>query len=533
MVTGEIDETRVTSVLLPSIFLGVTAFLLHLVISRLVGVQREQIAVLKAFGYGHGAVAAHYAGMALAPLVAGIILGAASGVWFAHRLAGVYARFFRFPDAGYDQDWGVVATAALVTVVVAMAGALVAVGRAFRLAPAEAMRPEAPPRFGAGPLERWGVTGRLPPAARLVLRVLEHRPGRAALATLGVALSGALVVAGLYVFDAVGHIERVQFQDVQREDVTVSFQEPRPPTAARELEHLPGVLAVEPFRLVPVRLRSAHRSRRAALVGLEAGARLRRVVDAARVPHGVRRDGLLLGRSLAERLAVGAGDVVRVDVLEGRRPTRILRVAEVVDDLLGATAYLELEAVHRVTGDGRAISGAFLRADPDGVARLYRALKRLPGVSDVAVRSATVEGFRRTIAESFRISLLVTVLFACALTAGVVYNSARIALSERGRELASLRVLGFTRAEVSRLLLAEQAVLTAFALPLAAALGLLLCWLISERFESDLFRIPLVTVPRTYLSAAAVVLAAATVSGLLVRRRIARLDLVAVLKTRE
>lgn len=534
--SDEIQETRVTSVLVPSIFLAVTAFLIHLVLGRLVGTQRDQIAVLKAFGYPSPAVAGHYIGLALAPVGAGCLLGIAVGVWFASRLAAVYADFFQFPEVAFAPRAGVVLTGVGIGLASGFAGALGAARRVLALPPAEAMRPEAPARFRPSLVERgpWGPLLSTP--ARIVVRHLHRSPVKALLSVAGLAAAGAILVVSPFFFDAVDRLKDVQFDHVQREEVAVSFREVRDPAALDELRRLPGVHRVEPYRVVDARLsavRSGNRRERVGLTGLTPGAELRRIVDQNLRAQQPPPTGVLLSAMLADRLGVRAGDRVEVAILEGRRPRIELTVEGTTDDLLGSAAYLDLEFLNREMGESDVASGAFLAVDLAALEELYARLKRLPGVSGVGVRAAARAGFERTIAESFRISLTVTILFACVLAAGMVYNGARVALSEHGRELASLRVLGFTQGEVATLLLGEQAILTLTSLPFGLLAGYGLCWLIVLRVQSELFRIPLVVTATTPLFAVAAVLAAAVLSGWVVRRRLSRLDLVAVLKTRE
>ncbi len=534
--SDEITETQVTSVFLPAIFLGVTAFLVHLVLSRLVGTQREQIAVLKAFGFGNRTVGLHYLLMALVPVLAGSLLGAVAGVWLAGRMALLYARFFPFPPMIFTPDPRVLAAAIAIGGGAALAGALSAVRRAVVLPPAEAMRPEAPVRFRRGLVERTGLRRLLSTSARMVLRNVERRPLKTLLSTLGIACAVAIVAVGRYAWDAIDLIKTVQFTQVQREDVTVSLRDPRSHGALPALLRLPGVLAAEPFRAVPVRLvggRDGFLSYRTALLGVTPGAALRRVVGGDLRPVNPPPDGVLLTTALAERLGLRPGDSLRIEVLDGARPARAATLAATVDELVGVGAYMDLGALRRLLGEGDTLSGAFLQTDAAEAARLYARLKRMPAVAATSVREAAREGFERTVAESFAISLTTTVGFACVIAFGMVYNGARIALSERGRELASLRVLGFSRREVATMLLGEQALLVLASLPLGFGLAYGLCALMAWRFASDLFRLPLVLSPATLAFAAGVVLAAALISSLSVRRRLDRLDLVAVLKTRE
>lgn len=530
---GEIEETQVTSIILPAIFLGVTAFLLHIVLSRLVGTQREQVATLKAYGYPRGDIALHYLGLSLIPVVIGSVVGSALGLWLAGRLAVVYSRFFQFPSVAFQPDWGVVGIAVAVGLGAGILGALSAVARSAALPPAEAMRPEAPPRFRGGILERIRAFGRLSPPAQIIARNLERRPVKASLSVLGLALAGGLVMTVMGMFDAIDLMKVVQFHQVMREDVTVTFETPRPDAAVLEVARLPGVLVAEPFRAVPVTLRAGARESRTAVLGLPPRPELRRIVGSGGRGLEPPSHGLLLSSVLAATLGVQPGDPVDMEVLEGTRPRRIVPVAGVTDELVGTAAYMEVAALARLAGGGEGVSGAFLAVDGRRAAALYAALKRMPAVSSVAVREVQLRGFEQTIAESFSISLVTMLGFAVVIAFGIVYNSARVALSERGRELASLRVLGFTRGEVAAMLLGEQGILALASLPLALGIAYGLSWLIAVRFESELFRIPIVIEPSSWLFGVAVIGMAGGLSALAVRGRIVRLDLVEVLKTRE
>ncbi|HWW75739.1 MAG TPA: FtsX-like permease family protein [Pyrinomonadaceae bacterium] len=532
-ISNEIDGLRFRGTFIPAVFLAVTAFLIHLVLSRLVATEREQIGLLKAFGYTSRAVGLHYLKMALASVVGGAALGVVGGWWFGYRVMSLYAELFRFPVLRYETDWRTVLAATLISFGAAAVGALAAVRRAVRLPPAEAMRPEQPARFRPLLLERAGLQKLLPVTARMIVRNLERYPLKAVMGALGIALSVSLLVVGFYYVDAVEHIKAVQFNFVFREDATVAFNEPRPARARFELERLPGVLRAETFRAVPVRLRSGHRLRRVGLTGVEPGGELFRLVDKDFKVHRVPPEGLVLTTELAKVLGVRPGQDVTVEVLEGARPVREVTVAATVDELVGLSAYMDEHALNRLMREGGTISGAKLLVDAREAPRLYALLKRTPAVSGVIVPDAVLRNFNATVARSIEISTTVTILFACAIVVGVVYNGARIALSERGRELASLRVLGFTQREVGVMLLGEQALLTAAAVPLGYAVGLGLILLITRAVDTELMRLPLIVSGRTFALAFAVTACAALLSGLLVGWRLRRLDLVAVLKTRE
>jgi putative ABC transport system permease protein len=531
--SDEIAQDRVTGFFIPSIFLGIAAFLIHIILSRMIALQRPQIALLKAFGYGRRAIGGHYLKFALVIIAGGSLLGFALGIWFGTYLSEMYARFFHFPALRFRTTPTLIGWAVLISGGSACLGALAAVRKAAALPPAEAMRPEPPPRFHTGWLERLGMQGLFSPAARMILRNLARKKTKALLSVFGIAWAVAILVVGFYGFDAIDYIMKVQFGIIQREDATVLFHNPRPARVRYDLNHLPGVKESEPFRMVPARLRFGHRSKRLGILGLTPDGRLRSLVDTRLRPIALPPEGIVLNTKLAEILGVSAGDALQIEVLEGKRPVRNLVVSRLVDEMIGISAYMDIRALHRMMEEEPTASGAYLAVDPPQATTLYSRLKQTPVVGGVGIREAMLESFKQTIAENMTISTTMLIIFACVIAFGLVYNGARIALSERGNELASLRVLGFTQREVSVLLLGEQAILTLLAMPLGCLLGWGVCALIIRAAESELYRMPLVITGKTYVLAFLIVAVSALLSGLLVRQRIRHLDLVSVLKTRE
>ncbi|MEM9554190.1 MAG: FtsX-like permease family protein [Acidobacteriota bacterium] len=530
---AELAQLRGFGSIVPMIFLGVAAFLLNVVLTRIVAVQREQIAALKALGYDNREIGLHYTLWSLAIASAGGFLGLGLGRWMGQGMIGLYNEYYKFPVLSFQIPDHVLAAAGSIALVAAVAGAGSAVRRAVSLPPAEAMRPEAPAVFRRTLVERLGLARFLDQPSRIVLRNLERRPFRTLASVIGVAFSGGLLIIGLFFQDAIDAILEVQFDLAQRQDVIVSFVEPRGSAAVYELQRLPGVELVEPARDVAVRLRAGHRSRQTSISGLAGEARLKRVVDTAERVRRLPPEGLVLSATLAEILEVGVGDEVTVEVLEGRRPTRRLAVAELIDEYMGTSAYMEVEALRDLMREGGVVSGAYLSVDSKVAERLYHRLREIPAVVGVSLKQAAIDAFNRQMDETMGIMIFFNILFASVITIGVVYNAARIALSERSRELASLRVIGFTRGEISYILLGELAVIIACAIPLGLLLGYGFAGFIVNAFETELYRFPLVVSRRTYAVSALVVTGAAIVSGLLVRRRLDHLDLVEVLKTRE
>ena len=529
----ELGEIEIMTTFVPALFLGVAVFLLYIVLSRLVSMQRAQIGLLKAFGRSDVRVGLHYLQFAVATVGIGLILGVPLGLYLGNVFVGIYRDYFHFPHLILEIDPALLLIAVAISLVVASVGALAAVRRAAALPPAEAMRPEPPARFRAGFIERAGFVRLLPSSARMIVRNLTRKPWKALLSVLGIAFAVGLMVVGRFALDAVNHMMMVQFELVQRDDVTVLFNDPRPASAAFDVARLPGVLRAEPFRVAPVWLRHAHRSKRVEVVGLSPGMDLRQLIDRQLRPVSVPPEGLVLTAKLAQMLGVSPGDSVTMEVLEGSRTVREVPVAGVVDELLGLGAYMDARALARLLREDGSISGAYVQLDTSREPQLYAYLKRTPAVAGVVIRNAMQKSIQDTMDRSFTFFSAILALFASVIVVGMVYNSVRIALSERGNELASLRVLGFTQREITVILLGEQASLTLWAIPLGLAIGYGLCALLVPAFDREMFRLPLVVGKWSYIYPVAAALTAALCSGLLVARRLRHLDLIAVLKTRE
>lgn len=532
VVQNELQQLGVMGMAFPAFFVGVAAFLAGMVLTRLVATEREQIAVLKAFGYSNGAIARHYLAYAAIAVSLGIVVGIVLGAWLGHRFTTLYGDILRIPGLRFRIDWGAMAIAMAVLSLATLAGAARAAFRAARLSPAAGMQPPAPARYGALLLDRLGFGGALPAAARMVLRGLERHPARAVLGAAGVAAALGLMSGSLSLYDASRRMMEIQFRIGHRETLAVHFISAVPAAARASLAALPGVTDVELIRVVPVRLHHAGHARSLALTGVESGAVLNRLVDVAGRTRAVPPEGVALSASLATALDARIGDTLQAELLE-QDATRPIVLVALLDELMSPNAYMELGALDRLVGDGSLANGANLQVSGPPSPALFDRVRDMPRVIGVSSRQAMLDQFDRMMGRGFRVTSVLVVAFAAVIAIGVVYNGARIALSERGRELASLRVLGFTTREVGVLLLGEQAILTLLAVPLGWMLGWLLSGYLARAFESEQYQVPLVVRPTTYAWGTLVVLLASVLAGALMYRRAAHLDLIAVLKTRE
>lgn len=529
----ELNQQKVMSITIPFIFFGVAAFLLNSALGRLVAAQREQIAALKALGFPTFMLTLHYLKLVLVIVAIGSALGIVAGFGFGRAMMASYHGFFRLPDLPFKlTPWSAVVGIAI-SLAAGSLGVLTALQDVVALAPAVAMRPAAPLSFGRSWIERI-VPGRVVTARwMMMLRNMAGRPFRSALTVIGIAFAVPMMVLGIFWRDAIDQMVDLQFNLVERGNAAITFPHPIDRAIIRDLARLPGVMAVEGQRIVPVRLRAGQQSYLTSVTGVSPGDELRRPHDAALRPVAASPDGITLTRRLADRLDVRPGDIIAVETMEGRRLKRDLPVSATVDEPIGMASYMEIDTLNRLTGEGAVISAASMYVEPTELPALGRRFKNLPVIESVAMKAYTLSSFLDKIAGLVFVSAGILTVFAAIITVGVVYNSARIGLQERAWELASLRVLGFTRGEVSSILFGEFALEIALGIPIGLSLSHAIIELIARFHSNESFQIPAVIGPRTYLIAAGVVLAAAVASALIVRKRVDQLDLVMALKTRE
>ena len=534
MLENEIAEQRLLGTILPLVFSAVSVFLLHVVMTRLVAIQRESIAALKALGFSNATLAFHQLQLALSIAVLGALIGAAVGWWAGDWLVGLYAEFFRFPSLPLVMPPMAWAWALTLALGASGLGTLQALGGILRLSPAQAMQPAAPQRYRRGAVQALlEHVLRMSLVMRMILRQVRRRPWRSGFSVLGIASAMALVVMGNFFRDAIEQIVERQFDAVWRGDIQVLTFEPVSAGALYSLRRMPGVMEVEGSRSLAATLVHGHRSQRVQLRGLEPRAQQQRLIDVDGRVVPVPPEGLVLTDRLARKLGVAVGQELLVRIAEAPQPLARLTVMHLIGETMGLNATVSRATLNRLMQEAEHYNGFSLKVEPPQLDSVLRATTALPAVGGAFSKAHMLRNMQAITARNIRIMSGIMTGFAVVIAVGVVYNVARIALAERAWELASLRVLGFTRSEVASLMLGEQLLLVVAALPLGAALGWLLVWGLSVGLRSDQFQFPVVVWPRTYAVAALCVALSALATAWVVRRRVQRLDMVAALKTRE
>ena len=531
---AEIMQLEVMALVLPPVFLGITIFLVHMVMARIVQLERAEIGLMKAVGYTNWEIGLHYLMLAGLIAVLGIGLGWIAGTSLAQAMARLYAKFFDFPFLVFGVPLSVYAVSAILGLAATSAGALNSALRAARLAPAVAMAPPAPPSFRGTAFDRLTEVLNLSQPSRMILRSLTRWPLRAAMTLLGMALAVSVLVASNFFPDAVKEIIDKGFYQSNRQDMLLLFDPDAPIGALQEVRRLPGVLQAEPQQYHPARLVFGAYEKQVAVSTVAENADLARVVDEDGRVVTPDPFGILLSDRLAKALHIQVGDTLTVTFESGLRETHDLPVSGIVTQFFGLGAYVAQDTLNRLFRQSPRVSSVHVTlANPESASDFEARIKDFPKLMGTINMTENRRSFLDTLSQNILVVTMVYGILGTIITVGVAYNATRVQLSERARELACLRILGFSKGEVAYILAGEVLLLALLAQPVGWWIGRKVAELMTNGFSSDLYAIPLVLTPATYAEASLIVLGAAVASVFLVTWRLNRLDLISVMKTRE
>lgn len=533
--SDEIKGLGVSARIVPAIFQGVAALILLVLLNRMVRTERTQIGLLKAYGYSNLQVAVHYLQFALVLAVLGSAGAFGVGHWLAYEMIQMYVQFYQFPLLESRVYPDVLTRSIGIAMAFAVLGALSAAIRAARIHPAESMRPEVPRYAHRVWLERFTrLWRRLGFLGKMICRNISRNAFRAGINAFGVMVSAAILIVGFFTIDALRYGLRVQFYEMQRQDLKVSFQLEQGKQTYYDVLRFDHVRDAEPVLEYPFEIRNGWRKKDIIVTGLPRDADMQRLLDADGARIDVGEDGLSIDEHLAESLGIAIGDRVALKPLMGRvTKEREVVVRRIYRQFLGIGAYMNLDALSRLLDEPFVMNAALLRTEPGREADVNVALRDVAAVASIVSRDRAYQAVLDTLAQSMKVMNVMLVLFAGVIAFAVIYNVTSVSLAERQRELASLRVIGLTVSEVGRIMYVENFVLGALGLIAGFPCGLALCRLLIRAYDSDLYRLPFHIEPRTLVITTVLTIAFIITANLAVSVKVRRLDLVEVLKERE
>jgi len=529
----ELMQLRNSALVTPMIFLVVAAAVIHVLLRRMTELQRMQIGLLCALGISKARITAHYVHYAVAVAVAGSALGALLGCWLAARWVDMYNLFFRFPSLQTRFSAPALLHGFLLCTGMCALGAAQSAWAILHVQPAVAMRP---PLASARLVRRSAFAflyARLPLVWRLSVRNSVRAWRRSVFTIIGVALATIIMLIGSAVTDWLDFIIHYQFDLVDRSDMNVGFTVERPAASVTELQKVDGVRRAEGIFQFGAELRHGWRKKTVLVMGLPADGDLYRVYDA----HGRRvtmpEDGLVVPTRLARLLDLRPGDSLAMEPYLKDRRERPAVVRAVADQYIGLTVYAGQDLLGKMLDEARVVNGALLQCDSVDLQPVVRRLNDIPGVSTVSTTRAVFGEFQETVTELMRVTTFVLALFAAIIAFAVIYNSSSVSIAEQERDLATMCSLGFERESVAQVATNDIMPLGLVGVAVGLPLGVQLCHLMAQLYETDLYRLPVVIRPTTYALVVAAVLAFQWTARWVCRRRVYRIDILRTLKSRE
>lgn len=532
-INDEINQQKVMAFFLPTIFLLVSAFLLNVVMNRFIATQREQVATLKSLGVSDARISFHYFYYVLVIVFIGSILGVVLGYYTGTWMTNIYLDFFHFPILSFVFDTQWILFALLASATSAILGAIRALNSVFALAPAVAMLPQAPRKVFNIQFEKYPYLSWLSVQFRFFLRNLLSHPLKSFLVFISLGLAQAVLIVSFFWQDAVDYIMKTQFNLVQKEDAQVIFTKARSIKSLDEISKMEGVLDVEGYRFFAIKVSYGHRAEDTSLLALPQNSHLRKIYDKKLNEINIPESGVAVSKLLADKLMLKIGDNVHLEIKDTINKEFEFKIEAIVDDFIGSQFYVNLDFINKLLSQQEQVSVVSIVIDPKYSAEIYDQLKVLPMVSSVVIKESALKTFTETSAKFILTFSIILFSFALIISVGVIYNNARVLLSERSIDYGSLRVLGFYANEVFRLIFGDLILLIVLSLPLGAGLGAYLGYLSIRMIHNEAIQIPFIIYPTTFVYGVLAIVLSAVLSLYWMSHKVKEIDLVKILKVRE
>lgn len=501
MLDTELEGLRKSASSLPAIFLVLAAIIQYVMLGRMIKTQRQQIGILKALGFDRIRIVMHYAAYSMMITVIGAILGVILGIMLSSVFSKTYAMFFNLPQEIGGYNINVIVSGLVFSLVAGAAAGLGASRGILSLNPAQSMRSEPPRVSGRIWLERWTWLWRkLDNYWRMSVRTVWRNGWRSFFTMVGVMFAAGMLIIAFFADDSMDYMLTQHFAFEKSYDYMIRFTEPIKDYEILSVSRLDGVLKAEPLLEVPVRVSFAGREEDDLLLGMRPDATLKTVFNEDGHRLVIPQDGVVMNDITAKKLGVTVGDRVMIEtrMRSGASREASLKVLGINHQMIGAGSYVSLNQANQVLGENRVVTAVMLKVDPGKAASIEKELNRMTGVSSFQSRQRELAGFEKQMGYMIYF-VVIMVSFAAILGFAIVYNSSVIGFSERQRELALLKVMGFSDREVGGLLLRETLLQSIPGVLLGLPLGRMMSQWYVAAISTDTFSFPVVVYPRTYI----------------------------------
>jgi putative ABC transport system permease protein len=534
-IDDELQGVKTSVTIMPAIFLAVAVLVLNVMITRMVAQQRSVIGTMKALGYFPGAIIRHYLCYGIIIGLLGGIFGIAFGYWMQSALLGVYRDMFALPSIIPHFYPLIFLKAILISIGFSVFGTIQGIRSASHLEPAAAMRPPPPEKGGRVLIERIPFLWKpLPFRCKMIFRAIFRNPFRSSVSIFASMISTALILSALANVDSLHYLMSYEFEKVSHQDITVSLRNPKGLELSSELMRMPSISGTEPQLLIVCDFKNGALKKRSGVTGMIRNNILNTPLDKNGTPVAIPETGLILSKKLAEILYLKTGDHVRLRPLIGRRTEVIASVAGIVDTYLGLSAYADIGYLSRLLGEELSANIVLGKTcNKSEWKNLYSALKKRPAVVGISERTRSLTQMDERFGKVMGTMIFMTVFFAGLIAFGSILNTALVSLSERSREVGTLRVLGYTPAQITWIFSGESHLLNSVGIVLGLIAGIGLSKLVSAAYSTELYRFPSVIYPSRLVISAILMFFFITLAQLIIYRMITRFPWLEVLKVKE
>ncbi|WP_297427243.1 FtsX-like permease family protein [Clostridium sp.] len=534
MISEKIKQLKSMGGSFPVIFFMVASIIIYIMMGRMVENQRVQIGVLKALGFTNLQVLTYYMSYSAIIAVIGSLIGSILGTYMGLGLTKLYNQYFNLPLGDVKIYGEFVIPAFILTLLFCLFAGYNSCKIIFKITPSEAMREKSPQGGKKTLIEKiefiWRSISYL---GKIIIRNLFRYKRRALLTSLGIIFSSAILLVALGMSDSINFMMKEQYEGIQNYDIKVIFSKLISVEDLNNIKNIDHVKQLEPVLETGVEISNGWKSKDVGFTALVKEPQIYRVQDSNGSAISLPSNGILISEKLADMLGVKVNDTVNIKFFYPGKEKQEAIVKGIIVQYLGLSVYTSMDNCKSMLGEGMIASSAVLKLDSNNFeSEVKNELKDMPGVTSVESKSDSLNALLKNMGAT-QSSVGTMIMLAAILLIAVLYNIATINIFERQRELATLKVLGFTNNEIKKLIFHENYIITIFGMLVGLPFGKWLGSYMMKMSSTESYTIPYVVELRSYIITVILTLVFTFITNLILMRKIKSIDMLEVLKNKE
>jgi len=528
MVSEEIKGVKQTSSTVPVIFLGVAAVIIAAMLSRMVRNDRMSIGVLKALGYNNMNILMHYTKFSILIGFIGSVFGLIFGTILSGNIAKLYIQFFNIPMLKFNFYYEYMIIAIVLSIVFCTFAGIWGARRVIKILPAESMRPEPPKQGGRAFIDRIDILWKhLSFSWKMVLRNIFRNKKRFVFITFGIAMTFAISLIPSMMNSAMNDIFEGHYSDFQKMDYNINFSTPLNINAVNEIKHIVDTDRIEPKIEFPFELIYGNNKLVANIIGVKSNTEFYGFKNLKGQSINLPNDGIVLSEGLARFIGVEKGDKVKIKTFIPNKDDIYVEVKDIIKQSLGTNGYMEISYMGNILLDKSLITGVYINSS-DNIKGELENIKGIASIQSLADMRSIFEQFMGLMIGS----ISVMIVFAGILGFAIVYNSTIMNIAERRLEFSSLRVMGFSKKEIFKIITKENSVMTILGIILGIPLGQSMISSLESTFSTEIYTIEMNPTLSSYIITAILTIIFVIIAQLATYKKINSLDFIEALKNR-